>query len=1082
MHTLMSFAGSVGALMANSGLENILQTAFGGVAKNGMVVWSSKMANPKLSTAPELKSLPSITDAFELHVYRTHYQAVIWRVSLKPNAHELDPVLYGCICYTMAQHSYWQRYRSVRSNVDDHLSFIYSEPSLSENQECIVTNDANVNICVSPQQRAILHKTVESCLLDSFEETANQSDIEQSAEGDVFPDEVFESDISDVDGLFDLESNSNSWSSSSESESFNSDVDDFALAASLCEWVSQFNISLTAIQMLLSILRIYHPLLPKDPRTLLKTKTSYDVANVGGGFYHHFGIETSVMSEIQTNSQVEILDIQSVCLQLNVDGLPLFKSSNTQFWPILGRIVKPYESKPFPIGIFSGDSKPSSIKDFLQNFVDEMIILRDTGIKIPETDHSIRVEISCVICDTPARAFVKQTKGHSGYSGCDKCSQRGLWKGKMTFPDTNAALRTDLQFNKMTFEEHHIGQSPFTNLGLGMVSQFPIDYMHLVCLGVMKKLLFLWRKGPLLCRQGLRFTTCVSELLVDFKSYMPREFLRKGRSLKEVDRWKATEFRQFLLYTGPVILKDALPLRFYNHFKLLSIAIYCLSSPLFCRAYCDYANQLLIAFVSQFGQLYGDDQYTYNVHGLVHLSNDVSRFGELDQFSSFVFESYLGKLKKLVRKPQYPLQQVIRRLSEKHGLCKTKADIPPEGIVKKNHNHGPRVQEYSVYRQFEQLRLPDIYLSIHRGDNCILSNEKVGLIRNILSPSDDSTERILVIEWIMAYVIVVFTEENETALVPQSWLKDEDTVCYWPPYKTSARLNNAVQKVEPPSDTWSVMSVRALYRSDSYQKARLKLKQSCVNSDLQTDEEDQKRKRRAPNRILDSSDEDCDIPEKQMYNPLPNPPAKLVFSSSSESSSRSTPQPASHRTPVSSGPEVRTPSNSNARQDVPLRMTHATATRMFTLLEQVVQEQREQRQLLQRLLDGGGMAGTEDSSLPEGVTFPLETEEEANNLDDVLANPIAFAAVDVKGGDDQQIGIKVQLAWEREQVQFCQTANSDDNVQPTKHATINDMEVVISKWLAGARDRDGGRNKRMSNASRAENDDINDETLSLSFQ
>ncbi|KAG1701360.1 Zinc finger protein 423 [Nymphon striatum] len=81
MHTLMSFAGSVGALMANSGLENILQTAFGGVAKNGMVVWSSKMANPKLSTAPELKSLPSITDAFELHVYRTHYQAVIWLIN-----------------------------------------------------------------------------------------------------------------------------------------------------------------------------------------------------------------------------------------------------------------------------------------------------------------------------------------------------------------------------------------------------------------------------------------------------------------------------------------------------------------------------------------------------------------------------------------------------------------------------------------------------------------------------------------------------------------------------------------------------------------------------------------------------------------------------------------------------------------------------------------------------------------------------------------------------------------------------------------------------------------------------------------
>ena len=32
MHTLMNFVGAVGILMADSGLENILQTAFGGVA------------------------------------------------------------------------------------------------------------------------------------------------------------------------------------------------------------------------------------------------------------------------------------------------------------------------------------------------------------------------------------------------------------------------------------------------------------------------------------------------------------------------------------------------------------------------------------------------------------------------------------------------------------------------------------------------------------------------------------------------------------------------------------------------------------------------------------------------------------------------------------------------------------------------------------------------------------------------------------------------------------------------------------------------------------------------------------------
>ena len=128
----------------------------------------------------------------------------------------------------------------------------------------------------------------------------------------------------------------------------------------------------------------------------------------------------------------------------------------------------------------------------------------------------------------------------------------------MTFPEVNAALRTDQSFSQMLDEDHHLGHSPFCDIQLGMVTQFPIDYMHLVCLGVMKRILIMWIKGPLQCRLGSRDIGEISNQVIGLKDFILCEFARKLRSLKDIDRWKATEFRQFLLYTGPVVLSQIL--------------------------------------------------------------------------------------------------------------------------------------------------------------------------------------------------------------------------------------------------------------------------------------------------------------------------------------------------------------------------------------------------------------------------------------------------------------------------------------------------------------------------------------------
>ncbi|XP_067620084.1 uncharacterized protein [Eurosta solidaginis] len=50
------------------------------------------------------------------------------------------------------------------------------------------------------------------------------------------------------------------------------------------------------------------------------------------------------------------------------------------------------------------------------------------------------------------------------------------------------------------------------------------------------------------------------------------EFARKPRCFEEIKRWKAVEFRQFILYMGIFVLKDSVDANVYNHFLLLHAA------------------------------------------------------------------------------------------------------------------------------------------------------------------------------------------------------------------------------------------------------------------------------------------------------------------------------------------------------------------------------------------------------------------------------------------------------------------------------------------------------------------------------
>lgn len=81
------------------------------------------------------------------------------------------------------------------------------------------------------------------------------------------------------------------------------------------------------------------------------------------------GLEPEIIHYLSQNpSFTGIID-----LTINIDGLPIFKSSKTHFWPILAKL---YDSEPFLVALYYGNSKPDPVHDYLFDLIAELQVLK----------------------------------------------------------------------------------------------------------------------------------------------------------------------------------------------------------------------------------------------------------------------------------------------------------------------------------------------------------------------------------------------------------------------------------------------------------------------------------------------------------------------------------------------------------------------------------------------------------------------------------------------------------------------------------------------------------------------------------
>ena len=291
-------------------------------------------------------------------------------------------------------------------------------------------------------------------------------------------------------------------------------------------WILKYQISRNAKNDLLIILRQYgHPEMPKCARTLLKTQRQVHTEIKCGGDYIYLGISNGISRVFASNPYLQ-MDSNTIDLVVNVDGVPLYKSSSTQIWPA---ICKFSNYPPFIFSLFCGTKIPDDSEEFLREFLHEFDVLRETGFQ--NGNNIFLINLHAFVCDAPARQFIKCVKSHAGYFGCKICTVEGSYElGRVVFDDIDSPLRDYESFEQALYlDTHQIHHSILIGKGIKCVTQLPLDYMHLVFLGVIKRLLLFWKEGPRQYRLSAAQLAVVSEKLKDFKGKMPSEFARQSR-------------------------------------------------------------------------------------------------------------------------------------------------------------------------------------------------------------------------------------------------------------------------------------------------------------------------------------------------------------------------------------------------------------------------------------------------------------------------------------------------------------------------------------------------------------------------
>ena len=213
------------------------------------------------------------------------------------------------------------------------------------------------------------------------------------------------------------------------------------------------------------------------------------------------------------------------------------------------------------------------------------------------------------------------------------------------------------------------------------VRDFPVDYLHGVCLGLIKKLVMLTFDVGV---YRVRNTTRKLSKPADFNALMetvktPRESSRRARDL-DFAVFKGAEFRNLSLFYFPFIIQcieedeEEIKLWLYLAYMIRSCVI---PGEEFNYVDLHDVEQCCKHFYEIYEKLFGKGNCTYNTHVVCSHLMEMRHNGPLTSTSTFAFESFYGDMRNaFVPGTTSPLKQIMTKILMKRILEHHCCELP----------------------------------------------------------------------------------------------------------------------------------------------------------------------------------------------------------------------------------------------------------------------------------------------------------------------------------------------------------------------------------------------------------------------